>query len=88
MPSFDAASDDVVEAAYGVMEGRLDEGTLGIRRVERDDGPAVYRIAPDADPGDVEEVQADGEFPDADAVMWRADGDRVRNEVERRDLQV
>lgn len=88
MSSIVDADDAVVEAARAVLDGELPPGTMGVRRVERDDGSAfAYRIDPDADSADVEEVRADGEFPDAEAVLWRADHDLVEREVDRRHLR-
>lgn len=88
MSSITDADDVVVEAALAVLDGEQSEGTKGIRRLENDDGTdSVYRVDPDADPSDVEEANPSGEFPDAEAVLWRADRDLVEREVERRDLE-
>lgn len=88
MSSIVDADDAVVETALAVLSGNRSQGTMGVRRVERDDGTDfVYRIAPDTDASDVGDVREDGEFPDAEAVLWRADRDLVEREVERRDLR-
>lgn len=88
MSPFTDADDAVVEAALAVLDGRQSEGTKGIRRLENDDGTdSVYRVDPDADPSEVEEVRPSGEFPEAEAVLWRADRDLVEREVERRGLE-
>ena len=87
MSSIVDADDTVVVAAYGVLAGEAPQGTKGIRRITNEDGTdSVYRIDPDADPSDVESADASGEFPDSEAVLWRADRDLVEREVERRDL--
>jgi hypothetical protein len=91
MTLFTDADDGIVAAAYGVLTGERREGTEDIRRVEREEGSAfVYRLDPDADPETVapDTVTENGEIPDADAVLWRADRDLVEREVERRDLNV
>jgi hypothetical protein len=81
------ADDAVVEAAAAVLAGDGPQGTKGVRRMAREGATdVVYRVDPDAEPSDVETVEADGEFPDADAVLWRADRDLVEREVDRRDL--
>ena len=87
MSSIVDADDAVVEAAHGVLAGEVPQETKGIRRVANEDGTdSVYRIDPDADPSDVESADASGEFPESDAVLWRADRDLVDREVERRGL--
>ena len=87
MTGFRDEDDDVVLAAYGVLTGDRAEGTMAIRRVDPDGRTAfVYRIDPDADRGSVEAATPEGEFPDAEAVRWRADRDRVEQELERRNL--
>lgn len=81
------ADDAVVAAAHGVVTGERTEGTRNLRRVDRDDGPPlVYRVDPDIGASQVDDVTAEGEFPDADAVLWRAGADRVEREVDRRGL--
>lgn len=58
----------------GVLTGDSPQGTKGASRVTNEDGTdSVYRVDPDADPSDVEEVAESGEFPDAGTVLWRAD---------------
>ena len=87
MSTITDADDTVVVAAYGVLTGESPQGTTGVRRSVSGDGTdAVYRVDPDADPSDVETVAESGEFPDAEAVLWRADRDLVEREVERRGL--
>lgn len=87
MSSITDADDGVVEAAYGVLEGDSPQGTKGVRRVTPEDGTDyVYRIDPGADPSDVDDVDASGEFPESEAVLWQADGALVERELERRDL--
>ena len=87
MSSIVDADDTVVVAAYGVLEDDVPQGTKGIRRIRNEDGTdSVYRIDPDADLPDVESADASGEFPEGEAVLWRADRDLVEREVERRDL--
>ena len=81
------ADDAVVVAAHGVLAGEAPQGTKGLRRIANEDGTdAVYRVDPDADPSDVESADASGEFPDGEAVLWRAARDLVEREIERRDL--
>ena len=89
MSAITDADDDVVRAAYGVLTGDSPQGTNGVRRITNEDGTdSVYRIDPDAVPDDVDaaEVAESGEFPDSEAVLWRADRDLVEREAERRDL--
>jgi hypothetical protein len=87
MTTITDADDVVVVAAHGVLTGDAPQGTKGVRRIENEDGTdSVYRIDPDADPSDVESANASGEFPDSEAVQWRADRDLVEREVERRGL--
>lgn len=80
--------DDIVETAYAVLEGNVSEGTKGVRQVEREDEPAIYRIDPDADLETVDDVTESGEIADAEteAVMWQAGASQVRQEREHRDL--
>lgn len=81
------ADDAVVAAARGVVTGERTEGTWNLRRVEREDAtPPVYRVDPEVGAEQVDDVTAEGEFPDADAVLWRAGADRVEREVDRRGL--
>ena len=88
MSSIADADDAVLKAAYAVLEGNQSAGTKAIRRLENEDGTdSVYRVDPDADPSEVDEVRPNGEFPDSEAVLWRADRDLVEREVERRDLE-
>jgi hypothetical protein len=89
MSAITDADDDVVRAAYGVLTGDSPQGTNGVRRITNEDGTdSVYRIDADADPADVDaaEVAESGEFPDSEAVLWRADRDLVEREAERRGL--
>lgn len=87
MSSIVDADDAVVVAAHGVLAGEAPQGTKGVRRITNEDGTdSVYRVDPDADPSDVDTVDARGEFPDSEAVLWRADRDLVEREVERRGL--
>jgi hypothetical protein len=76
-----------------VLTGDSPQGTNGVRRITNEDGTdSVYRIDPDAVPDavpddvDAAEVAESGEFPDSEAVLWRADRDLVEREAERRDL--
>lgn len=85
MAGFVDEPDEIVETAYAVLEGQLSEGTEGIRRVEREDEPAVYRLDPDA-AGEVAAATESGEVPDGDVVRWRASADQVEQERERRGL--
>jgi hypothetical protein len=88
MSSIVDADDAVVEAARTVLAGDSPQGMMNVRRVERDDGTAfLYRVDPSVDAAAVEDVRLDGEFPDADVVLWRADHDLVEREVERRHLR-
>lgn len=90
MTSFENADDSVVLAAYALLDGEQTPGTYSLRMVESDDrSDFVYRIDPDADTSEVEEedVNSQGEFPDSEAVMWRADRDRIEQELDRRGLQ-
>ncbi len=87
MSSIVDADDAVVVAAHGVLAGEAPQGTKGIRRIANENGTdSVYRVDPDADPSDVESGAASDEFPEGEAVLWRADRDLVEREVERRDL--
>lgn len=90
MTSFENADDSVVLAAYALLDGDQSPGTYGLRRVEPEDRTSfVYRIDPDADTSEIEseDVTPQGEFPDSEAVMWRADRDRIEQELDRRGLQ-
>jgi hypothetical protein len=89
MASFENTDDSVVLAAHALLNGEQTEGTFGLRMVEpADRSDFVYRVDPDADTTeiDAEDVTAQGEFPDAEAVMWRADRDRIEQELDRRDI--
>lgn len=90
MASFENTDDSVVLAAHALLNGEQTQGTYGLRRVEPEDrSNFVYRVDPDADVSEIEEgdLTLEGEFPDAEAVMWRADRDRIEKELDRRDVQ-
>lgn len=81
--------DDVVTVAWEILQDEATEGTKNIRRGSEGDTEFVYRLDPDADGGedvDPENVRDDGEFPEADVVMWRAERGAVEDEVDRRGL--
>jgi hypothetical protein len=85
MSSIVDADDAIVVAARAVLAGEAPQGTKEVRRITNEDGTdSVYRVDPDADLSDVEAADASGEFPDSEAVLWRADRDLVEREVERR----
>lgn len=90
MTSIVDEDDAVVAAAWAVLRGDASEGTENIRRGETDDGAEyVYRVDPEAaGSGEVDAaaVTAEGEFPDADVTMWRANRDEVEREVGRRHI--
>lgn len=82
-------SDEVVATAWEVLQKEASEGTLNIRRGSEGDTEFVYRIDPEVDDDtdiDDEAVRSDGEFPDADVTMWRANRGTVADEIERRGL--
>lgn len=90
MASFENTDDSVVLAAYALLNGEQTPGTYGLRMVEPEDrSNFVYRVDPDADVTEIKEgeVTPEGEFPDTEAVMWRADRDRIEKELDRRDVQ-
>jgi len=88
MSSIVDADDAVVVAARGVLADEAPEGTKGVRRITDEDGTdSVYRIDPDGDPSDVGSAESSGEFPESEAVLWRADHDLVEREIERRGLR-
>ena len=85
--------DDVVAAAWAVLEGDAPEGTEDVRKGETGAGAEfVYRIDPDA-AGDLDadvepsDITPGGEFPDAEVTSWRADREEVEREVGRRDIE-
>jgi len=83
------ADDTVVATAWEVLEGDAHEGAESLRRASTEEGADfVYRIDPDVgdDAVDPDAVREDGEFPDADAVLWRANRDEVARELERREI--
>ena len=85
--------DEVVAAAWAVLEGDAPEGTEDVRSGETEAGAEfAYRVDLDA-AGDLDaEVDPDdltpgGEFPDAEVTSWRADREEVEREVGRRDIE-
>lgn len=90
MTSIVDESDEVVAAAWAVLRGDAPQGTERVRAGETEDGASfVYRIDPEVsiESIDPETVTVDGEFPDAEATLWRANRDEVRREVGRRDIE-
>lgn len=90
MTSFEDADDSVVLGAYALLRGKQTEGSFNLRRVEQDDRTDfVYRIDPEAETTEISEtdITSEGEFPDANPVLWRADRDRIERELDRRELQ-
>lgn len=82
--------DEVVATAWEVLQGEVSEGTKNVRRGAEDETAFVYRVDPEAnDAYDVDEsaVRSDGEFPDADVTLWRADRGTIEDEIERRGLE-
>lgn len=88
MTSIVDEDDRVVAAALALLNENASQGTENLRRVETDDDTTfVYRIDPSAGEGEVEAAQADGEFPNADITMWRADHAEVEREADRRGIE-
>lgn len=87
MPGLVDEPDEIVEAAYAVLQGNVSEGTEGIYRAERDDEPAVYRLDPDEDWEAVAEATASADLPDdEDAILWEAGASHVEQERGHRNL--